>query len=165
MKTVKLHDKNFDVYIDEQQIKLRVEQMATEIFQSLNGKVPHFIAVLNGSFIFASDLLRAYPGDCKISFVKLSSYTGLESTGKVLELIGLKEVVDDEALVVLEDIVDTGTTLLKIDEILKAKKVKVGKFQVCFLNQMLIKVIEKLTLLVLKYLIVSSSVMVSIMMA
>ena len=70
MKTVKLHDKNFDVYIDEQHIKLRVEQMAIEIFQSLNGKVPHFIAVLNGSFIFASDLLRAYPGDCKISFVK-----------------------------------------------------------------------------------------------
>ena len=121
MKTVKLHDKNFNVYLDQHKIKLRVDQMALEIFQSLKGKVPHFIAVLNGSFIFASDLLRAYPGDCKISFVKLSSYTGLESTGKVLELIGLKEVVDDEALVVLEDIVDTGTTLLKIDEILKAK--------------------------------------------
>ena len=121
MKTIKLHDKNFDVYLDEQQIKLRVEQLASEIFQSLNGKVPHFIAVLNGSFIFASDLLRAYPGDCKISFVKLSSYTGLESTGKVSELIGLKEVMDDEAIVVLEDIVDTGTTLLKIDEILNAK--------------------------------------------
>ena len=96
MKTVKLHDKNFDVYINEQQIKLRVEQMATEIFQSLNGKVPHFIAVLNGSFIFASDLLRAYPGDCKISFVKLSSYTGMESTGKVSKLIGLNEILDDD---------------------------------------------------------------------
>ena len=71
MKTVKLHDKNFDVYLNEQEIKFRVEHMATEIFHSLNGKVPHFIAVLNGSFIFASDLLRAYPGDCKISFVKL----------------------------------------------------------------------------------------------
>ena len=57
----------------------------------------------------------------KISFVKLSSYNGLESTGKVMELIGLKEVVEDEAIVVLEDIVDTGNTLLKIDEILKAK--------------------------------------------
>ena len=121
MKTVKLHDRNFEVYINEQQIKFRVEQMAGEIFQSLNGKVPHFIAVLNGSFIFVSDLLRAYPGDCKISFVKLSSYTGLKSTGKVSELIGLKEVLDDEVIVVLEDIVDTGTTLLKIDEILKAK--------------------------------------------
>ena len=120
MKTVKLHNKYFDIYINEQQIKFRIEQMAKEIYQALNGKVPHFIAVLNGSFIFASDLLRAYPGDCKISFVKLSSYTGLESTGKVLELIGLNEVVNDEALVVLEDIVDTGTTLLKIDEIFKA---------------------------------------------
>ena len=121
MKTVKLYDKNFDVYIDEQQIKLRVEQMAIEIFQSLNGKVPHFIAVLNGSFIFASDLVRSYPGDCKISFVKLSSYTGLKSTGKVSEMIGLNEFLDDEVIVVLEDIVDTGTTLLKIGESLKAK--------------------------------------------
>ena len=126
MKRVKLHDKNFVLYLDEHEIRLSVEQMAKEIFQSLNGKVPHFIAILNGSFIFASDLLRAYPGDCKISFVKLSSYTGMESTGKVTELIGLKEVLDDEALVVIEDIVDTGTTLLKIDEILKAK----GKWQI-----------------------------------
>ena len=121
MKRVKLHDKNFDLYLDEHEIRLSVEQMAKEIFQYLNGKVPHFIAVLNGSFIFASDLLRAYPGDCKISFVKLSSYAGVKSTGNVSELIGLKEVLDDEAIVVLEDIVDTGTTLLKIDEILKAK--------------------------------------------
>ena len=91
--------------------------------------MPHFIAVLNGSFIFASDLLRAYPGDCKISFIKLSSYTGLESTGKVSELIGLKDM-DDEAIVVLEDIADTGTTLLKIDR--DFKRAAVGKFQVCF---------------------------------
>ncbi len=121
MKTVKLHDKYFDIYINEQQIKFRIEQMAKEIYQALNGKVPHFIAVLNGSFIFASDLLRSYPGDCKISFVKLSSYTGLKSTGKVSEIIGLNKFLDDEVIVVLEDIVDTGTTLMKIDESLKAK--------------------------------------------
>lgn len=121
MKRVKLHDKNFDLYLDEHEIRLSVEQMAKKIFQSLNGKVPHFIAVLNGSFIFASDLLRAYPGDCKISFVKLSSYAGLKSNGNVSELIGLQEILEDEAIVVLEDIVDTGNTLLKIDEILKAK--------------------------------------------
>ena len=66
-------------------------------------------------------MLRAYPGDCKISFVKLSSYAGVKSTGNVSELIGLKEVLDDEAIVVLEDIIDTGTTLLKIDEILTEK--------------------------------------------
>ena len=121
MKTVRIHDKNFDIFLEAQEIKLRVEQMAYEIYQDLNGKAPHFIAVLNGSFIFASDLLRAYPGDCKISFVKLSSYSAMQSSGKVQELIGLKEFVNDEVLVVLEDIVDTGTTLLKIDEILKEK--------------------------------------------
>ena len=121
MKTVRVHDKNFDIFLEAQEIKLRIEYMAQEIYQDLNGKAPHFIAVLNGSFIFASDLLRAYPGDCKISFVKLSSYSAMQSTGKVQELIGLKEFVNDEVLVVLEDIVDTGTTLLKIDEILKEK--------------------------------------------
>ena len=121
MKTVRIHNKNFDIFLEAQEIKLRVEQMAYEIYQDLNGKAPHFIAVLNGSFIFASDLLRAYPGDCKISFVKLSSYSAMQSSGKVQELIGLKEFVNDEVLVVLEDIVDTGTTLLKIDEILKEK--------------------------------------------
>jgi adenylate kinase len=121
MKKQKVHDKDFDIYLEEKALKERVIQMASEIHRELNGKTPHFVAVLDGSFVFASDLLRAYPDDCKISFVKLSSYDGVLSTGKVQELIGLREVGEEDAIVVIEDIVDTGTTLLKIDEIFKAK--------------------------------------------
>jgi len=121
MKKLKVHDRDFDIYLEENVLKQRVAQMATEIHRDLNGKTPHFVAVLNGSFVFASDLLRAYPGACKISFVKLSSYDGMVSTGEVKEIIGLKEVLNEETIVVIEDIVETGTTLLKIDEIFKAK--------------------------------------------
>ena len=121
MKKLRVHDKEFEIYLEEKALKERVAKMANEIHQELNGEMPHFVAVLNGSFVFASDLLRAYPGTCKISFVKLSSYDGVESTGEVKEIIGLKEVLKEETIVVIEDIVDTGTTLLKIDEIFKAK--------------------------------------------
>ena len=121
MKKLKVRDLDFEIYLEEKVLKERVAQVASEIHLELNGKTPHFVAILDGSFVFASDLLRAYSGDCKISFVKLSSYDGVVSTGEVQELIGLKEVGEEEAIVVIEDIVDTGTTLLKIDEILKSK--------------------------------------------
>ena len=122
MNKLKVRELDFEIYLEEKVVKERVAFLAKEIYQELNGEVPHFVAVLNGSFIFASDLLRAYPGDCTISFVKLSSYQGVKTSGKVQELIGLETLKDDQTIVVLEDIVDTGTTLLKIDEIFKQKE-------------------------------------------
>ena len=124
MKKLRVHDLDFEIYLEENTLKERVSLMADDIFVEMKGKIPHFVAILNGSFVFASDLLRAYPGDCKISFVKLSSYDGMVSTGKVRELIGLKDVSKEEAIIVLEDIVDTGGTLLKIDEIFKLQGVE-----------------------------------------
>jgi len=121
MKQLKVLDLDFEIYLQEKVLKERIAQVASEIRLELNGKTPHFVAILNGSFVFASDLLRAYSADCKISFVKLSSYDGVVSTGTVEELIGLKDIGKEEAIVVIEDIVDTGTTLLKIDEIFKSK--------------------------------------------
>jgi hypoxanthine phosphoribosyltransferase len=122
MKNQKVHDKNFEIYIEKRVIKERVLKLSEEVYQAMKGRIPHFIAVLDGAFVFASDLLRAYPSPCKISFVKLSSYQGLSSSGEVHELIGLKEVPENECLIVLEDIVDTGATLTKIEEILKKKE-------------------------------------------
>jgi hypoxanthine phosphoribosyltransferase len=121
MKKLRVHDLDFEVYLEEYVLKERVAKMALEIHRGVNGKIPHFVAILNGSFVFASDLLRSYPGECKISFVKLNSYEGLKSSGIVHELIGLGEISDKEQIVVLEDIVDTGHTLMKIDEIFKNK--------------------------------------------
>ncbi len=121
MKKLKVHDLDFEIYLEDRVLKERIVELALEIHQDLNGKVPHFVAVLNGSFVFASDLLRAFPGDCEISFVKMSSYQGLESSGEVNELIGLNHTLNENPIVVLEDIVDTGNTLSKIDEIFKQK--------------------------------------------
>tara|TARA_B100000795_G_scaffold247421_1_gene213651 strand:- start:1 stop:537 length:537 start_codon:yes stop_codon:yes gene_type:complete len=121
MKKLRVHDLDFEIYLEENTLKERVSLMADEIFVEMKGKIPHFVAILNGSFVFASDLLRAYPGDCKISFVKLSSYDGMVSTGKVNELIGLKDVSKEDAIIVLEDIVDTGGTLLKINQIFRSQ--------------------------------------------
>ena len=121
MKKLRVHDLDFEIYLEENTLKERVSVMAHDIFVEMKGKTPHFVAILNGSFVFASDLLRAYPGDCKISFVKLSSYDGMVSTGKVNELIGLKDVSKEETIIVLEDIVDTGGTLLKINEIFRSQ--------------------------------------------
>jgi adenylate kinase len=122
MKKQKVHDKNFEIYLEEQTIKKRVSTLSEEILQAMNGRTPHFIAVLNGAFVFASDLLRAYSSPCKISFVKLQSYEGLTSTGEVHELIGLNEIPDKECIIVLEDIIDTGATLNKIEGIFKKKE-------------------------------------------
>lgn len=121
MKKLKVRDLDFEIYLEEKELKARVVEMANRIHIEMNGKTPHFVAILDGSFVFASDLLRAYPGDCKISFVKLSSYNGVVSSGEVQKFIGLKEIGLEETIVVIEDIVDTGTTLLKIDEIFRAK--------------------------------------------
>ena len=122
MKKQKVYDKNFEIYIEKHLIKERVSTLSKEVHHFMKGRIPHFIAVLDGSFVFASDLLRAYPSPCKISFVKLKSYQGLSSSGEVHELIGLNEIPEKECLIILEDIVDTGATLNKIDKIFKKKE-------------------------------------------
>ncbi len=114
-----IHDKTFDIFLKEDKIRERISELAAEIHANMQGKYPHFIAVLDGSFIFAADLLKSYPGNCKISFVKLKSYEGDMSSGKVNEIIGLNEIDQNETIVVIEDIVDTGTTLSKISDILE----------------------------------------------
>ena len=85
---------------------------------------PHFIVVLNGSFLFAADLLKKLAYDAEVSFIKLQSYEGTKSTGRVTEVMGLHENISNRTVVVLEDIVDTGATLEKIYSILKSKNPK-----------------------------------------
>lgn len=117
MTSHKIHDKTFDIFLKEDKIRKRISELAAEIYSNMQGKYPHFVAVLDGSFMFAADLLRSYPGNCKISFVKLKSYEGDMSSGTVKELIGLKQIDQNETIIIIEDIVDTGTTLSKISDI------------------------------------------------
>jgi len=120
---IKLLDKEFKIFIKDNEIQKIVESISTNI-NKLQVKNPLFIAVLNGSFLFASDIMRKITlPDAEISFIKLSSYSGTKSTGNVNELIGLNKQIKNRNVIILEDIVDTGNTLEKIIKILKEKKV------------------------------------------
>ena len=120
---IKLLDKEFKIFIKDNEIQKIVESISTNI-NKLQVKNPLFIAVLNGSFLFASDIMRKITlPDAEISFIKLSSYSGTNSTGNVNELIGLNKQIKNRNVIILEDIVDTGNTLEKIIKVLKEKKV------------------------------------------
>ena len=112
-KTVVAHDKSFELFISEQEIQARLLAIGNEIHEKYQDKQPLFIGVLNGAFIFAADLIRACGDlDCEIIFVKLSSYQGMSSSGKVISVIGVEpNVVKDRDIIIIEDIVDTGKTM------------------------------------------------------
>ena len=118
MSTVKILDKTFRTSIPESEILRRVKAVAERINHDMADKNPLFLAVLNGSFIFASDLLREITIPCEISFVKLASYAGTTSTGKVTEVIGINENLADRHIIIVEDIVDTGRTMQRMIETL-----------------------------------------------
>lgn len=111
MNTIKVKDKEFKLAIRADEIDKAVERIASQINIDLKGKNPIFLVVLNGAFIFAADLYRKIEIECEISFVKLASYSGTETTSDVLELIGLNEKLRGRTVVILEDIVDSGTTM------------------------------------------------------
>ena len=111
MGIVKVKDKTFRTFIPEEEIQRRVKAVAERLNTDMAGKNPLFLAVLNGSFIFAADLMRNITSPCEISFVKLASYEGTTSTGKVKEVVGINESLKDRHVVIVEDIVDTGFTM------------------------------------------------------
>ncbi|NWO28768.1 adenylate kinase [Capnocytophaga sp. oral taxon 903] len=124
MELIKIHDKTFEPYVSAEELNQIAERMASEVYQDLQESRPIFIAILNGSFMFAADFLRHYKGECEISFVKMASYEGTQSTGKIHQLIGLSTPVEGRDVVILEDIIDTGNTLEEIYRIFEDKKVK-----------------------------------------
>ena len=119
---ITLHDKSFESYLPEQQILQAIEMMATRINADYEGKKPLFLAVLNGAFMFAADLMKAVSLPCEISFIRVSSYQDMNSTGQVSEVIGLKESVQDRHIVILEDIVDTGQTVYALLQHISGKE-------------------------------------------
>lgn len=122
MKRVKVLDKTFEVSIPEAEIKERVKAVAQQLSRDMEGKNPLLLAVLNGSFIFAADLMREMTIPCEISFVKLASYQGTTSTGKIHEVIGINEDLTGRHVVIVEDIVDTGLTMKRMVESLGTRK-------------------------------------------
>ena len=110
-KIVQVHDKSFEPFIDEAAIQKEVSSVAREMNHDLAAKDPIFLGILNGAFMFASDLYKQLEFPCQITFLKLASYSGTQSTGSVKQLIGINRDLKDRVVVVLEDIVDTGVTL------------------------------------------------------
>jgi hypoxanthine phosphoribosyltransferase len=102
----------------EAEIKARVRELAQQMSRDLEGKNPLFLAVLNGAFIFAADLMREMTIPCEISFVKLASYQGTTSTGKITEVMGINEDLSGREIIIVEDIVDTGLTMKRMIETL-----------------------------------------------
>lgn len=113
MPVIKVNNKEFEPYLSAAEIKERIAGLAARINADYEGKRPIFIAILNGSFMFASDLFKEISIDAEICFIKLASYKGTRSTGNVITSIGLDEPLKDRHVVIIEDIVDTGNTLHK----------------------------------------------------
>lgn len=123
MKTVTLHNKKFEIFITDTEIASIVNSIANQINRS-NVKAPIFIAVMNGSFLFAADLMRNITiPNTEISFIKLSSYIGTKTSGEVKQLVGISNSIAGRNVIILEDIVDTGVTVNNIINLLKKEQV------------------------------------------
>ena len=116
MGIVKIKDKTFRTSIPESEIKARVKAVAQQISKDMEGKTPLLLGVLNGSFIFAADLMREMTIPCEISFVKLASYQGTTSTGKIKEVLGINENLSGRDVIIVEDIVESGQTMKQMVE-------------------------------------------------
>lgn len=122
MKQVTYEGLTFEPYISKKEIDARVNELGKEIMRDCAGKKPLFLCVLNGAFAFASDLFRAAEGiDAEITFIRLQSYEGTSSSGNVKEVLGLHESLEGRTVIIVEDIVDTGNTMHRLVEDLRAK--------------------------------------------
>jgi len=131
---VTLKDKQFKPYISQEKIASAVKNIANAINTDLANEFPVFLVVLNGSFMFAADLLKEVTIPCELSFIKVASYHGTSSTGTVTELIGLTEDLRGRTVVIVEDIVDTGITLERLINVLSRKNVKQTKIATALLK-------------------------------
>lgn len=121
---IQILDKKFEIFISRQEIDEKIQELGTTINQQFQGNEVVFVSVLNGSFMFSSDLLKTIDLDCEISFVKMKSYAGTSSTGKVDELIGLDQNLEGKHVIILEDIIDSGLTIDKIMKLMDQQNPK-----------------------------------------
>lgn len=129
---IHLHDKTFEPFISAEEIDFAIANMAKQMDDDFFDETPVFVGILNGSFMVMSDLMKHYRGMCEVSFMKLTSYEGTQSTNDVKQLIGINENLEGRTVVIVEDIVDTGNTIEELKAIFKEKKVKHLKIATLF---------------------------------
>ncbi len=129
---IQLHDKQFVPFISAEEIDFAIQKMVTQIEADFVDEIPVFVGVLNGSFMVVSDFVKKYKKPCEVSFVKMASYSGLSSTNEVKELIGLNQDLAGRSVVVIEDIIDTGHTIVELKELFKKQNLKHFKIATLF---------------------------------
>ena len=129
---IQLHDKTFVPFISAAEIDNAVARMAAEVMENMKDEIPVFVGVLNGAFMVVSDFMKHYKKPCEISFVKLSSYQGTASTHEVKQLLGINQDLSGRTVIIIEDIVDTGTTIVELKKMFEDKNVKELKIVTLF---------------------------------
>ncbi|MFA9186566.1 phosphoribosyltransferase family protein [Flavobacterium sp. FBOR7N2.3] len=129
---IQLHDKQFVPFISAEEIDFAIQKMVTQIEADFVDEIPVFIGVLNGSFMVVSDFVKSYKKPCEVSFVKMASYNGMASTNEVKELIGLNQDLAGRSVVVIEDIIDTGHTIVELKALFKEQNLKHFKIATLF---------------------------------
>lgn len=119
---IHIEGKTFEIYLRDAEIQQRVEEIARQINSDYEGREPLFIGILNGAFLFTAALIQKINLPCKMAFMRLSSYEGTSSSGKVNTVLGLSQSIQGKDVIILEDIVDTGLTLVKLREMLEAEQ-------------------------------------------
>lgn len=122
MRRIKYDGLTFEPYIEKERIATRIKEIGRQITEEFRGRRPLLVCVLNGAFPFAADLFREIDTDAEITFIKLSSYQGMGSTGVVKEIMGLNADIEGRPIIVIEDIIDTGNTMEKLLADLSARK-------------------------------------------
>ncbi|MCT4580011.1 MAG: hypoxanthine phosphoribosyltransferase [Flavobacteriales bacterium] len=122
MQNVTLHDKSFRPFLTEKEIQDAIKQLAKQLQKDYQDTNPIFIGILNGSFLFTADLVREFDGNCEVTFLRMASYEGTESTGDVQTVLGIKEDITNRNVIIIEDIVDTGNTVEKLYEVLSKEQ-------------------------------------------
>ena len=120
-KTIQVHDKSFELFISKEEISTRVNALGAEIALKYAHKNPLFVGILNGAFVFTADLVRACLFESEVTFIKVQSYDGLQSTGKLTTLLDFQQDIKDRHIILVEDIIDTGTTFFHLLPTIQAK--------------------------------------------